>query len=156
MSYDNLRRRLNAEMRLTYETYLLAEDKEEVRRKKDEELYREARTRHLESEKQIQQEKLAKENELFERAERMIAEQTALLAQEAVSTITSTKAEADVLDAHCLDHLRNRLPLTTLKYEMAELHLMCKNMREEIEMLKTQVAELRAEKSCALAHKFSS
>ena len=128
MSYDDMRRRLNGDLRLTYETYLLAVDKEEVRRKKDEELFRQARLRQNEAEKQIRQEKLDKENELFERAEKIIAKQYA-------------RVEADPLP---------------LKYEIAELRLLCKNMREEIETLKAEVAELRAEKSCTLAHKFSS
>ena len=124
-----MRRSLNAELRLSYEKYLSAQDKEEVKRKQEEELYCQARLRQINAEREIHENKIAKENELFENAERMIAEQMKRLQSDAISNVAELSVE--------IDHV------TSFKYEIAELHLLCKTMREDIEFLKTEVAALK-------------
>jgi hypothetical protein len=120
MSYDDMRRNLNADLRLSYEKYLTEQDKDTVKRKQEEELYCQARLRQINAEKMIHENKLAKENELFENAERLIAEQMRR------PTVVALGSE---------------------KYEMSELHALCKTMRSDIELLKAEVAALKIDYS---------
>ena len=115
-----MRRCLNADLQLSYEKYLTEQDNDEAKRKQEEELYCQARLRQINAEKMMHENKLAKENELFEKAERLIAEKC--LKTEIISNVAELGSE---------------------KAGMAELHLLCKTMRDDIELLKTEVAGLK-------------
>jgi len=66
MNYDTMRRRLNSDQRLSYEQYLSGYDYEVAKRKKEEELYCQARLRLINAKRVMHEDKIAREIELFE------------------------------------------------------------------------------------------